>query len=199
MNWNQKVWPLIFAVMIGVVIQVFATDDCGPCEDANDPSLVAAGWPPCIPKPGHGLKCGEPGEVERIPDVNYPIPDCGECPEVVESVTLGKCEESDDPCDVCTEGRRIIQKKHLFKCSPLSPEDLFKCRGYAYGNYRGTCPTWDACADSEVWDIINCLNELANDCPATREYLCELANCDCGTCVKYRVYRAYGIGCSGGL
>ena len=90
MNWNHKVWPLIFAVMIGIVIPVFATDDCGPCEDANDPSLVAAGAPPCIPKPGHGLKCGEPGEVERIPDVNYPIPDCGECPEVVESVTLGK-------------------------------------------------------------------------------------------------------------
>lgn len=199
MSCNHAVGLLITTIIIGSITPVLATDDCGPCEEANDPSLVAAGAPPCVPKSGHGLKCGEPGEIERIPDIKYPFPDCGECPDIVESVSLGKCETSDDPCEECSEGRRISQKKHVYKCSPLSPEDLVKCRAMAAGNYYGTYPTWDECASSPIWDIINCLNEFADDFPATREFLCELKNCDCGNCVKYRVYRAYGVGCSGGL
>ena len=120
MNWStrgtsmkrmHKIGPLIVVFSVIIVIQAYGTDDCSPCEAANDPSLVAAGASPCIPKTGHGLKCGEPGKVVRAPDVGIPIPDCGTCPDVVVTITLGKCKTSDDPCDTCIESELMKRRR----------------------------------------------------------------------------------------
>ena len=50
MNWWYKQLLLILALHICATVPIFATDDCDPCEEAEDQTLVNAGFDPCKPK-----------------------------------------------------------------------------------------------------------------------------------------------------
>ena len=196
MNRNIHELRLLFILLISMTIPVFASPRCGPCQVPN-PDQSEAWGKPCVDK--QGRKCGVAGNVVRVPDVNFSIADCGVCPTIVETVELAKCENSGDPCDTCTEVRRINKKRHLYKCTPPTFVEIYRCKEIAIRAYRGTL-TDDAACDPDTWDAIRCLGDLAEpNHPGWKEYQCELIDCDCGDCVEYRVYRSFGMGCGGGL
>lgn len=60
MNWLIQRGGIMWLIMMGLPWSTFGSADCEPCEEPNDPTLVAGGAPPCIPLVEGSTVAGEP-------------------------------------------------------------------------------------------------------------------------------------------
>ena len=88
-------------------VPVFATDDCDPCEEAEDQTLVNAGFDPCKPKDAgvevHNEPCKEcdgNGGIRNKPDGPYAGFPCVRC-QNGEILFPDGTEIPGDPCKEC--------------------------------------------------------------------------------------------------
>ena len=123
MNWYCKRLVLILALVMYGTSAIFATDDCEPCEEAEDPSLVQGGADPCKPR-------DEGTEVE-----NEPCKECDGAGGIQNKEDGANCKvngkngvccsgvcyevpgEGEDPCDWANSNQSIFpqnQQQEVF-------------------------------------------------------------------------------------
>ena len=58
MNWSVRKWFHLIWLSLSIPASTIASyHDCRPCEDPNNPAIVAGGAPPCIPTPPDYRPC----------------------------------------------------------------------------------------------------------------------------------------------
>lgn len=61
MNWSVRKWFHLIWLSLSIPASTIASyHDCGPCEEPNDPALVAQGADPCLPLDAGTAVAGEP-------------------------------------------------------------------------------------------------------------------------------------------
>ena len=112
MNWCYKRLLLILALSMCATVPIFATDDCDICEEAEDQTLVNAGFDPCKPKlPGTAIagedckECdGQGGEQNKPAGTAIADEDCKECDGNGGERNKPDGPISGNPCKKCVNG-----------------------------------------------------------------------------------------------
>ena len=128
MNWHFRWIRLIVGLMLCAVFSAFGTEDCEPCEEPEDPTLVFQGADPCRPKV-------EGAEVDNEP--------CKECDGA------GGIQNKDDGASCKVNGKDGVCCDGVCYEVPGEAED--PC-DWASGNQG----KFSQAIQDEVWGDTNC-------------------------------------------
>ena len=128
MNWHCRWIRLIVGLMLCAVFSAFGTEDCEPCEEPEDPTLVFQGADPCRPKV-------EGAEVDNEP--------CKECDGA------GGIQNKDDGASCKVNGKDGVCCDGVCYEVPGETED--PC-DWASGNQG----KFSQAIQDEVWGDTNC-------------------------------------------
>ena len=133
MNWHNRLSLLIIGLMICMVTPAVATEDCDPCEEPEDPTLVYQGADPCRPKAAGAAISGEDckecdgqGNVRNKPDGPIAGNPCQKC---VNGVLVNEPEGTAIPGEDCKECDGNGGERNKPAGTAIPGEDCRECDG----------------------------------------------------------------------